>query len=203
MALFLLRGKGIAVGDANNLIVGTGAAGSDGTGLAWFAATGTTAPTDATTALNAGFKDAGLIAEDGVTGAFQAQQKKIKAYGSTLAQRIIVTDEETTFQLKFLEVNEISMAVWHRKALTAITPAVSTGAFSVTTGLYSPVFYSAVFDVIDGTNHIRMFCPKVEKTNTDNVQFSNGNEVSWGVTLTAYPVSGVAVAWYYAIPSLG
>ncbi len=139
VGLFVPR-KGIAVGDANNLIVGTSAGGSDGTGLAWFGVTGTTAPTDATTALNPAFKDSGLIAEDGVTAAFQSQQKKIKAVGSTVAQRTIVTDEETTFALKFLEVNEISMAVWHRKALNAITPAVSTGAFSVTTGLYVPVF---------------------------------------------------------------
>lgn len=191
------------MGDANNLLVATSAAGADGTGLAWFATVGTTAPTDAVTALNAGFKDSGLISEDGVTLALNETSKKIKAYGSQNTQRTVVTDQETTFALKFLEVNEVSSAVFHRKAIGSITPTVSTGAFSVTTGTYSRVLYAAVFDVVDGTNHIRMYCPSCEVTNRDNIQFSNGNEIPWGVTITAYPVAGTSIAWYYAVPNLG
>ncbi len=41
----------------SNMIVGTGASGSDGLGLVWFAPTGTTAPTDESGALNAALKD--------------------------------------------------------------------------------------------------------------------------------------------------
>lgn len=191
------------MGDANNLIVGTSGGGSDGTGLAWFGATGTTMPTDAVTALNAGLKNSGLIAEDGVTLALSESSKKIKAYGSTVAQRTIITDQETTFQLKFLEVNTVSQAVFHRRPIGSITPAAVTGAFSVTTGVYSKQLYAGVFDVIDGNNHIRMACPSLEVTNHDNLQFSNANEVAWGVTVTAYPVAGVAIAWYFAVPNLG
>lgn len=194
------------MGDANSLLVGTTAAGSDGTGLAWFAATGTTAPTDATTALNAGFKDAGLVAEDGLTVGFAESSKKIKAYGSQAAQRIIVTDQDFTFKLKFLETNEISQAVFWRKAINSITPAVSTGAFSVTGGTYARQLYAFVADVVDitnGTNHLRIYAPSVEVTGRDDLSISNGNEIGWGVTITAYPVAGVAIQMFVASPNLG
>ncbi len=187
----------------SNMLVGTGAGGSDSLGLCWFAPTGTTAPTDESGALNAAFKDAGGISEEGVSVAMSETSKKIKFYGSQLAQRTIVTDQETTFKMKFMEANATSLAVYWRKALGSITPAVSTGKFSITHGTYSVQFFSAVFDVIDGSNKLRMYCPKLEVTNRDDLTIGNGNEISWGAELTAYPVSGVAIALYFAIPSLG
>lgn len=190
---------------ANNasMIVGTSAGGSDGLGLAWFAPTGTTMPTDATGALNAAFKDAGGISEEGLSLAMSETSKKIKFYGSGLSQRDVVTDQETVFKTKFMESNATSLAVYWRKALGAISPGVGTGAFNVSHGSYSSVFYSAVFDVIDGTSRLRFACPKVGVTNRDDLSVGNGNEVSWGVELTAYPVSGVAIQMYFVVPSLG
>lgn len=189
--------------NSSNMIVGTGAAGSDSLGLTWWAPTGTTAPTDESGALNAAFKDGGGISEEGITIAMTESVKKIKFYGSPLAQRSVITDQETTFEMKFMEANPVSLAVYWRKALGAITPAVSTGKFAITHGTYNVQFYSAVFDVVDGVNRMRYYCPKVEVTNRSNLVIGNGNEVSWGCTITAYPVAGVAIQQYYAIPSLG
>ncbi len=189
--------------NSSNMLVGTSAGGSDGLGLAWFAPTGTTAPTDESGALNAAFKDGGGISEEGLTLAMSEQSKKIKFYGSQLAQRVIVTDQETSVKMKFMEANATSLAVYWRKALGSITPAVSTGKFYITHGVNSVQYYSAVFDVIDGVNKLRFYLPKFEVTNRDDLQVGNGNEISWGATITAYPVSGVAIAMYFAIPSLG
>ncbi len=192
------------MGNNSNLLVGTGAAGSDGLGLAWAADFGATAPTDATTALNASFKDTGLISEEGLSLSLSETTKKIKAYGSLLAQRTVLTDQDTTFKLKFLESNQYSLAVFHRKAIAGgISPGVGTGAFSVTSGSFTARYYAFVFDIIDGSNRIRAYAPKVEVTNRDDVQVGNGNEISYGVELTAYQVSGVAIYWYYLVPSLG
>ncbi len=192
------------MGNNANLLIGTGAGGSDGLGLAWFADFGATAPTDAGTALNAAFKDCGLISEEGLSLSLSETVKKIKAYGSLLAQRSVITDQDTTFKLKFLESNQYSLAVFHRKAISGgISPGVGTGAFSVTTGSYNERFYGATFEIVDGTNKIRAYCPKVEVTNRDDLQVGNGNEISYGVELTAYQVSGIAIQWYYVVPSLG
>lgn len=192
------------MGNNANLLVGTGAGGSDGLGLAWFADFGATAPTDAGTALNAAFKDTGLISEEGLSLALSETVKKIKAYGSLLAQRSVVTDQDTTWKTKFLESNQYSLAVFHRKAISGgISPGAGTGAFSVTTGSYTERFYAAVFEIVDGSNKIRAYCPRLSVTNRDDLQVGNGNEISYGVELTAYQVSGVAIYWYYVVPSLG
>lgn len=194
------------MGDANSLLVGSSGGGSDATGLAWFAATGTTAPADATTALNAGFKDAGLISEDGLSISFSESSKKIKAYGSQATQRTVVTDQEFSFKIRFIETNEISQAVFWRKAIGAIVPTVSTGTFNVTGGTYARQLYAAVFEVVDvtnGTNHLRFYAPSCEVTARDDVSISNGNEIGWGVTVTAYPVAGVALQMFVASPNLG
>ncbi len=194
------------MGDANNLLVGTQAGGSDGTGLGWFGVTGTTMPTDATTALNAGFKDAGLISEEGLVVSFAEQTKKIKAYGSTATQRVLIIDSEFTFKIRFLETNEISQAVFWRKTIGSITPAVSTGAFSVTAGPTSRNLFAFVGDIVDvsaGTNHLRFAAASCEVTGRDDLSISNGNEIGWGVTITAYPVAGVAITMFAAIPNLG
>ncbi len=189
--------------NSSNMMVGTQAAGSDGLGLTWWAPTGTTAPVDDSGALNAAFKDGGGISEEGITLAMSETSKKIKFYGSQVTQRTIITDQETTFKMKFMEVNATSMAVYWRKALGSVVPAVSTGKFSITHGAYSVQNYSAVFDVIDGVNRMRFYCPKVEVTNRSDLVVGNGNEVSWGCDVTAYPVSGVAIQIFFAVPSLG
>ncbi len=187
-----------------NIFAGITAAGADGMGLAWFANTGSTAPTDSTAALNAAFKNAGMITEDGLTVKFSESQKKIKGYGSPQVQRILTTDVETSFDLAFLETNQYSMAVFHRLAITSITPGVGVGNFATTTGNYTRQLYAAVFDMIDGTNHVRAYCPSVEVTGRSDVKFSNGNETTWPVTLTAYPnSSGIAIQWYYLMAALG
>lgn len=192
------------MGNNANILAGTTAAGSDGTGLAWFAPTGSTAPTDATTALAAAWRNAGMIDDNGATLKLSESSKTIKAYGSTAIQRTLVTDDTYTFDLTFLETNQYSQAVYHRLGITSISPTVGTGAFAVTDGTYSRQLYAMILDTIDGTNHVRIYCPQVEVTDRKDVQFQSGNPITWGVTLTAYPnSSGVAIQYYYVVSALG
>lgn len=190
--------------DNANLVVGVGAGGSDGTELAWFANTGTTAPTNATGALDAGFKGAGGVSEDGMTVAFNQETNDIRFYGSRTIQRRVIRSEEQTFQMTLMEHNEISLALYHNKALGSISPAVGTGAFSLTTGTSTALqSYAMVAQIVDGVNVTRIYCPNVQVTGRGNIVYSAGNPVGYEITLTAYPVAGVAIQWFYAIPSLG
>jgi hypothetical protein len=94
--------------------------------------------------------------------------------------------------------------VFHRLPITSITPGVGVGNFAVTTGNYVRQLYAAVFDMIDGTNHVRAYCPSIEVTGRSDVKFSNGNETAYPLTLTAYPnSSGIAIQWYYLMSALG
>lgn len=192
------------MGDNRNLLAGTGAAGSDGTGLAWFATTGSTAPTDATTSLAAAFKNAGLITENGLSGKVNTSSKDIKAYGSVQIQRKIITDSSLSFDIEFLETNARTQELYWGIQFGTLSPTVGTGAFSFTFGTYTRQLVAGVFDVIDGTNHVRMYCPQLEVTDRKDFQIGNGQEISWGVTFTAYPnSSGVTMQSFDIIPALG
>lgn len=192
------------MGNNANIFSFTSAAGADGTGMMWVADLGATAPTDSTSGLPAAYRNVGMITDKGLVAKFAESQKKIKAAGSTAIQRTLITDVEYGFDVEFLEQNQYSMAVFFRQAINSITPGVGTGAFSTTTGTYVRRQYAMVFDMIDGTNHVRAYSPNIEVTNRSNVTFSNANEAPWGVGLTAYPnTSGVATQWFFLMSALG
>lgn len=192
------------MGNNQNMFSLTQAAGADGTGLAWFAQTGSTAPTDATTALAAAWKNAGLISDAGLVQKFSESSKTVKAAGSTVIQRVLVTDDTFTFDINFLENNAVSKAVFARQAIGSISPGVGTGAFNLTYGVYTRQLYAAVFDMIDGTNHIRLYSSSVEVTARKDITYNNAGIAEYGITLTAYPnASGVAVQEFNIMTALG
>lgn len=189
---------------ANNALVlaGISGGGTGGTSLAYFAPTGTAAPTDGTTALISAWKDAGWCTESGLSVKSSENSKDVNAYGSSGPVRTIVTNSKTTFDVGFLESNPISIAVYNRLALTGITVS-SAGAFDFTSGQHRTQQYSAVFEMVDGLNHIRAYCPSVEVTDRQDFNVQAGNEISYGVTLTAYPgADGTAVHWFYLLDAL-
>ena len=187
-----------------NLLAGTGATGVDGLGLVWMAASGSTAPTDSTTALAAAWKNMGGIAETGVTIHQSTTTTKIKFYGSPAVQRTLVTDQEYTIDVSYGELNPRVAEAFYRKALSSITPTAVTGAFSVTAGTYTRQLYALVIDMVDGVNHVRHYCPQVEVTSQGDMKIANSAQLEFGVTYSAYPdTSGNAIYSYYALPSLG
>jgi hypothetical protein len=192
------------VADNRGLLAGTSAAGADGLGLVWMAPTGSTAPTDASTALAAAWKNMGGITEAGVTIKQATSTTKKKFYGSPAVQRTLVTDQEYSIDVVYGETNARVIEQVFRKALNSITPAVTTGAFSTTAGTYTRQLYAAVVDMVDGTNHIRYYMPSVEVTNQGDIKIANSETIEWGVTLSAYPdTSGNAIYAFFALPHLG
>lgn len=185
-----------------DLIIG-GVAGGDGaTGLAWFAVHGTAGPTDATTALAAAFKDAGIVADSGLTEAISENTTTVNGFGLSTAARKFVTSTDQTFELTFLESNPISVAVYNRLPLDALTVS-ALGAFDLTTGSARSIRYAAVFDLLDGLNHRRVFAPDIEVTGRGNKVTAPGGAVSYPVTLTAYTGSdGVATHEFYLLDAL-
>lgn len=191
---------------ANNagLLAGTGASGVDGLALVWMAPTASTAPTDATTALAAAWKNMGGQTEAGVTIHQSTSTTKKKFYGSPAVQRTLVTDQEYTVDCVFAEVNARTMEVVYRKALNSITPATTTGVFTANAGTYTRQLYALVVDMVDGSNHIRYYMPQVEVTSQGDIKIANSETLEFGVTLSAYPdVSGNAIYTFFALPYLG
>jgi hypothetical protein len=189
--------------NADLILAGISGGGTAGTALAWYAPTGSTAPVDAAAALNASFKDAGWISEDGLTRSVSEDVTDIPAFGTLVPVRKIVTKSEFSFKVTMLETNPISLAVYNRLPLTGITVDPDDGTTDWTEGAHRVQKYAAVFDMVDGTNHLRAYCPSVEVTGRDDTEVKAGAAVTWGVTLTAYPGSdGVACHWFAVLAAL-
>jgi hypothetical protein len=185
------------VPDSNNILAGVGAGGTAGTSLAWFGLTSATAPASAVAALT-GFQDAGYCSTAGLTIGNAVSSTPLQAFGTLAPVRVLVTSQIFTFKVTFLESSTTALEVYHRQALNALVP--TAGAFTVTDGVYSRQLYSAVFDMVDGVQHLRVYCPIVEVTDVDDIQVSFGQPVEYGVTLTAYPnTAGVVAKTFYVV----
>lgn len=192
----------------NLILAGVAGGGAAGTALAQFAPKGTALPTAATgtgSALDPNFEDAGWVDTQGLKRAVNESSQEIDAFGVVVPVRILITKSRVDFELNFLESNTTTLAIYHRMPLSgagALTPDAS-GNIDFTEGGVRYQEYAAVFDIVDGTNLVRACVPSVQVTNRQQFQVSAGNPLSYGVTLTAFPGSdGVAVHWYYHLPSL-
>ena len=96
-----------------------------GGGGVYRAPLGTALPTDATTALGAGFEPLGYLSESGITPTRDTTVDKIKAFGGDIVAALL-SDESRSFAFTLLEVfsQEVQEFV-HGTANVTVTPAVS------------------------------------------------------------------------------
>lgn len=191
-----------------DLILAGVSGGGTGASLANFAPKGTTLPTAATgvgATLDAAFDDAGWISEEGLVKGVDETSNDINAYGSQVPVRTLTTNAKVTFQITFLESNPTTLAIYNRLPLTGAGSLTvgAGGTVSFTEGSARTVEYAAVFDIVDGSNHIRAVVPALQVTDRTEYTIAAGEAISYGVTFTAYPASdGVAVQWYYVLDAL-
>ena len=170
------------------------------TGAVSVGPTGTTAPTDASTALAAGFLDLGLIGDGGVTEGRSRSTNDIKAWQNGATVRTVVTDGTLTYHFTMLETRKETVETAYG---TTVTQTVSNGAFVIvptSTGGRK----SFVLDVIDGSEIRRVYIPQGEVTDVGDVVYSNGDPIGYEVTVTAYTdstISGNAKVWASALKS--
>jgi hypothetical protein len=190
--------------NTKNVLAGIGGLG-DSYELAWFAdATSTLVlPTDATTALAAGFKSMGYVDENGLQIAVATSSNDIKAYGSFSPIRTLITDETRDFTITGSETNLVTLAIQSRQTLASVT-ATGGGAVTTTQGPARDVIYSAVFHATDGVNVIRKVVPNIRLISEANEQIAKAQNVAYGFTFRAYPDStGVTVYNYMLLAGYG
>lgn len=165
-------------------------AGADG--IASVAPLGTTAPADLN-ALTTPWVDLGALSTDGLTQAMSETRTDFKRWGSIVKFKSVVTDQAFTFDCTFLESNNHVLGLYYK--VTDPTPDPSTHIITAdadTTGKQD--IRSWVFDVIEGTNHLRFYLPRAEITDRKNVVYKTDSLAEYGVTISAYPDdSGTAV----------
>jgi hypothetical protein len=159
--------------------------------------------TEATAVVPAAFLDAGWCDQSGLVAKVNESTNEVKGYGTTVPLRIILTESKRDFEITFLETNPTSIAIYNRKPVGSIVPDLN-GAFSQSIGQPSIQLYAGVFDVIDGTNHLRVYCPRLMVSGIKDRTVAAGKEISYGVTFTALPdANGKAAYEYYVVSALG
>ncbi len=162
------------------------------TGAVYTAPTGTTAPTDASTSLDAAFKAVGYISEDGVKEANDTENEEIKAWQNSDIVRKVITKNETSYAFTMIETNSAALGLFYGKT-------IAVGATDHIIGGTVTGKIAAVIDVIDGSQVIRRYIPSCEVTERGEVALTGTDALGYETTVTAYPDAtlGGSVKVYY------
>lgn len=165
----------------------------------YLAPIGSTAPTGVSSTLDAAYKSAGYIGEDGVTEGGERSTTKIKAWGGDVVK--VVQDEHSlTYTFRFIEaMNGDVLAAVHgdeNVTTTAATPTSGTIHEVKVTGDTLPHF-QIVFEIKDGDNRIRISAEDVQITEVGEVTYADSDVIGYEVTIECFAdVDGVkATKW--------
>lgn len=154
-------------------------------GAVFRAVSGTTAPTDATTALVEAYKALGYCSEDGLTNSNSPSSSDIKAWGGDTVLNI--QEEKTdTFQLTLIE----SLNVDVLKAVygsTNVSGALSTGV-TITANAKEPEEGVWVVDMVMNSNTVkRVVIPHGKISEIGDIVYNDTDAVGYEITITALP----------------
>lgn len=165
------------------------------TGAVYVGDTGSTAPTDATTALAAAYKELGYFSEAGVAESRNRSTNDIKGHNGDVV-RTVVTEASLNYKVTFIETNQRTIETFYGTATVAGTPPAATLTVVPSTTGGRKAF---VVQVIDGAKLRRIYIPQGEITDVGDVVYANGEPIGYEVTITAYPdttISGSAKVFF-------
>ncbi|MFE9497266.1 hypothetical protein [Streptomyces collinus] len=161
---------------------------------------GSTAPTNAATALDAAFKALGYVGEDGLTESAERSTDKVKAWGGDVV-KVVQTDYAVTYQFTLIEtLNADVLKTVYGASNVTTTAATSTTGTLQAVKLNSDTFprQSFVFEMKDGDSRIRIYVPQGQVTEVGEVTYSDEDVIGYEVTVEAFRDSALganALKW--------
>lgn len=154
-------------------------------GAIWRAATGSTLPTDAVTALDNAFKGLGYCSEDGLVNTNSPSTTDIKAWGGDTV--LTLQEEKTdTFQFTLIEVLNVDVL----KAVYGsgnVTGTLATG-ITVNANADEPETASWVVDMVLNNNAVkRVVIPNGKISEIGDISYTDSDVIGYEVTVTALP----------------
>lgn len=154
-------------------------------GAFYIAPTGTTLPTDTTTALNSAFVALGYVSEDGLTNSNTPESDNIKAWGGDTVLTI-QTEKTDTFSCTFIEslnINVLKMIY----GSTNITGALSTG-LTISANSKELDEWSFVVELtLRGNIAKRIVIPRGKVTEIGEISYTDNDAIGYEATITAMP----------------
>lgn len=166
----------------NNVSVGKPAI----AGSVFRAPSGTTAPTDATTALGSTFAAQGYVSEDGVVNSNTASTETIKAWGGDIVLTP-VTEKPDTFAFTLIESlnTEVLKTAYGDDNVSG---SLSTGISVQSNVNELPVGVWVIDQVLNGGTVLkRIVIPLGQVTEVGDVTYKDDTAIGYPLTVTAYP----------------
>lgn len=156
----------------------------------------TTLPTNATTALAGDFDELGYASEEGITQSVGRDVSDIAAWQNGDVVRVVQTSHTVTYQFNLIETSGLTLE-------TAYGNYEDLGGGAGVTEITGALFphYVWALHVVDGDSLIRLVLPDGQVTETGDVTLTNGELITYPITVTAFPdTDGVKVYKYTSNP---
>lgn len=169
-------------------------------GAVYWAPSGTALPTNASTALGAGFKCLGPVSEDGVTPSRDTNVENIKEWdGSTLAT--LLTEENRTFEFTLYGIYDADALNFMFGAASVVTtPAAGASGtlVAITDKGGKPDKGVLVLEMTHGKVKQRKVVPVADPTVTDEGPYASGELRSYTVSVEALKDASGNFSYEYA-----
>ena len=157
------------------------------TGAVYVAAVGTTAPTDAKTALSGSWTDGGYVDENGISITVNRSTTPIRDW-SKAAVRNILSEFDGSIAVNFLQVDEFSaQRVFGSSNVTKTAATTTKGELiKVSIGAQLPPVEAWCFNMKDGDARIRVYIPNGQITDVAEMAYKPDQGHVIGGTLSCY-----------------
>lgn len=148
---------------------------------------GTTAPTDATTSLNAAFLPLGYVADGGVTVTPKIATNDIMAWQSMVAVKTTLKSIGLTLKFNLLQINGATTGLFFFGAswVVSSTPSLTVSSNPTTD------FRALIIEWQDDlSKSYRLYVPKGLVTDRDNLTVDRNSATAMGVTFEALDNNG-------------
>lgn len=154
-------------------------------GAIYTAPVGSTLPTDASSALDAAFKDLGYISDAGLANSNSRSSDDIKAFGGDIVLST-VTETKDTFKMTLIEALNVDVL----KTIFGndnVTGDLETG-LTVKVNSGDAGLRSYVFEIVLNNNTVkRIVIPNASISELGDTTYADGSVIGYEVTLTAFP----------------
>lgn len=155
-------------------------------GGVYVGAYGSTAPIDASTALDAAFKCLGYVSEDGLSNANSISVSDVKAWGGDIVNSLL-SEKTDTFSFKLIE--NLNSDVLKTVYGTA-NVSVNDNDITITSKVEQPANFAWVFETVLNTSTVkRIYVPCAKITEIGEIVYKDDEPVGYEITITAYPNS--------------
>lgn len=157
-------------------------------GAVYTATIGSTAPTDARTALAAAFTSGGYITEDGISLNISKSTTTLKDWSMGTVRKAL-TDFDGTLSFSFLQVDEFAAKEMFGASNVTVTAANTTHGqiIKMSIGTDMPTAKAWAINMKDGDRRVRIYVPNGQITEfPSDITFVPNAANAWPVTLSCF-----------------